>query len=92
MLQQLIGRERIIENRRLRIIEILNEEGLAIIEQLDDRSSHQENQFGDIHRRAARQFTVPLISELDPQKLHPVFAEFLTSDEIEPIRALCVHS
>ncbi|HHJ18326.1 MAG TPA: hypothetical protein ENJ84_00615 [Gammaproteobacteria bacterium] len=89
MLQRLIGRERMIENRQLRIVEILMDEGFAIIEQRHDQTSHQENQFGDIHRRAARQFTVPLVSELDAQKLHPVIEQFLTQDEIEPIRAFC---
>ncbi len=76
----LIGRTAIIEGRRLKVVEVLTSDEVVILEDAADASAFQENQYGDIHRRVNKTWSIPFFSETDPTRLHPVLEAFLEDE------------
>lgn len=78
-LGSLIGREAVIENRQLRVVEILRSGPSLILGEIG-ADSMQENMYGQARRRAPRHFQVMLRSEIG-QRLHPVAQALLNEEE-----------
>jgi len=76
----LIGRTAVVEGRRLKVVEVLTRDEIVILEDAADPSAFQENQYGDIHRRVNKTWSIPFFSETDPRRLHPVLEAFLEDE------------
>ncbi len=76
-LAALLGRRFRIEGREVEVVEILYADQALVLQSCDGDTALQENQFGETHRRTSATFTVPLLSEVQPDTLHPVVAELL---------------
>ncbi|MDM7322642.1 MAG: hypothetical protein P3W87_005065 [Gammaproteobacteria bacterium] len=82
-LSGLLGREAVIEGRRLCVIEILRAGPLLVLRELGNPIL-QDNLYGQPRRRAPRHFQVPLVSELG-DRLHPVARQFMSEEEAEAL-------
>ncbi len=80
VLSHLIGREAVVEQRHLRVIEVLRDGPSLILSHLEDESSLQESLYGEARRRTAKTFQVPVRSEVG-ERMHPVAQAFLSTDE-----------
>ncbi|HET19713.1 MAG TPA: hypothetical protein ENO16_03800 [Chromatiales bacterium] len=80
-LEGLLGREALIEGRRLSVVEILRE-GPALVLRETGVTTLQDNLYGQSRRHAPRHFQVPVVSELG-DRLHPVARQFMSGDEAE---------
>ena len=78
-LSTLIGREGIIENRRVRIVDVLRENSCLVLSEIG-ADKMQESLYGQARRRAPRHFHVPLRGVIGTQ-LHPVIRALLSEDE-----------
>ncbi len=76
-LEALLGRRFRVEGRDVEVVEILYAEQALVLQECSGESVPQENQYGEMHRPAPPTFTVPLFSELTPDRLQPVVAELL---------------
>ena len=75
----LIGREGVIENRQLRVVEILRSGPSLVLGEIG-ADAMQESLYGQARRRAPRHFQVALRSEIG-QQLHPVARALLNEEE-----------
>lgn len=75
-----MGRSAEIEGKHLRVIEVLLDEEMVVLEDASDISEWQENQFGNIQRRRNKTYPIPFYSELGAPTLHPVIALFFASE------------
>jgi len=82
-LSGLLGREALIEGRRLCVIEILREGPLLVLQEHGNHAL-QDNLYGQPRRRVPQHFSVPLVSELG-NRLHPVARQFMTAAEAEAL-------
>lgn len=82
-LSDLLGREALIEGRRLCVIEILRAGPLLVLREQGNHTL-QDNLYGQPRRRAPRHFQVPLVSELG-DRLHPVARQFMSEEEAEAL-------
>lgn len=82
-LSGLLGREALIEGRRLCLVEFLRE-GLMLVLREPSNAALQDNLYGQPRRHAPRHFQVPLVSELG-DRLHPVARQFMTDEEAEAL-------
>lgn len=88
MLEPLLGREALVEGRRLCVIEILREGPTLVLKDAEE-AIMQESLYGQPRRRAPRLFQVSLRSETGPH-LHPVARQFMTEAEFERLKSrLC---
>ena len=78
-LSLLIGREGVIENRRVRIVDVLRENSCLVLSEIG-ADKMQESLYGQARRRAPRHFHVPLRGVISTQ-LHPVIRALLSEDE-----------
>ena len=78
-LSLLIGREGVIENRRVRIVDVLRENSCLVLSEIG-ADKMQESLYGQARRRAPRHFHVPLRGVIGTQ-LHPVIRALLSEDE-----------
>jgi hypothetical protein len=78
-LSTLIGREAIIEGRRVRVVEVLREGASLVLSEIG-ADKMQESLYGQARRRAPRHFQVPLRSEIGVQ-LHPAVRALLDENE-----------
>ncbi len=83
-LATLLGREAVVEGRRLSVIEILRDGPMLVLRESGE-GVMQDNLYGQPRRRAPRHFQVPLRSEIGSQ-LHPVTRAFLNDEEAEVLR------
>jgi hypothetical protein len=79
-LSRLIGREAMIEQRRVCVVEVLCEGPNLVLSEIG-ADKMQESLYGQARRRAPRHFQIPLRSEIGKQ-LHPVVRAFLSAEEI----------
>ncbi|MGK0673304.1 MAG: hypothetical protein ABWU16_01390 [Halothiobacillaceae bacterium] len=82
-LSGLLGREALIEGRRLCLVEILREGPMLVLRE-QGHATLQDNLYGQPHRHVPRHFQVPLISELG-NRLHPVARQFMTDQEAKAL-------
>ncbi|MGB9670926.1 MAG: hypothetical protein ACP5OY_07215 [Halothiobacillaceae bacterium] len=82
-LSGLLGREALIEGRRLCVVEILREGPLLVLRE-PGNATLQDNLYGQPRRHAPRHFQVPLVSELG-DRLHPVARQFMSEEEAEAL-------
>lgn len=87
VLSHLIGREAVVEQRHLRVIEVLRDGPSLILSHLEDDSNLQESLYGQARRRTAKTFQVPVRSEVG-ERLHPVAQAFLDANEQTLIHSL----
>lgn len=80
LLSQLIGREAMIEQRRVRVVEVLREGPSLVLSEVG-ADKMQASLYGQARRRAPRHFHIPLRSDIGKQ-LHPVVRAFLTAEEM----------
>ncbi len=73
----LLGRRFRIEGREVEVVEILYADQALVLQSCDGDTALQEDQYGEMHRRTSATFTVPLLSELRPDTLHPAVTELL---------------
>jgi len=78
-LSQLIGREAVVEGRRVRVVDVLRENECLVLCEVGIEHM-QESLYGQARRHAPRHFQVPLRSELGKQ-LHPVVRALLDEEE-----------
>lgn len=78
-LSDLLGREALIEGRRLCLVEVLRDGPMLVLREKGNEAL-QDNLYGQPRRRAPRHFHVPLVSEFG-DRLHPVARQFMTDDE-----------
>ncbi|HBS26855.1 MAG TPA: hypothetical protein DD827_06985 [Gammaproteobacteria bacterium] len=76
----LIGQTTLIEGKRLRVIEVLVDEEMVILENASDETELQENQFGNIQRRSRKNYPIPFYSSLGDDTLHPVIQLLFDSE------------
>lgn len=79
----LIGREALVEGRRLCVVEILREGPVLVLREAG-HTALQDNLYGQPRRHAPRHFQVPLVSELG-DRLHPVARQFMSTEEAEDL-------
>ncbi len=77
---RLIGQTALVEGKRLRVIEVLVDEEMVILEDASDKSELQENQFGNIQRRSHKTYPIPFYSSLGEDTLHAVIQLFFDSE------------
>jgi len=85
-LNQLIGREAVIEGRHLRVVDVLREDASLVLSEVGS-TKMQESLYGQARRRSPRHFQVSLCSEIG-QKLHPVAQKILSHAEQEQVLTL----
>jgi hypothetical protein len=76
----LIGQTALVEGKRLRVIEVLVDEEIVILEDATDETELQENQFGNIQRRSLKNYPIPFYSSLGGDMLHPVIQLLFDSE------------
>ncbi|MGD9889189.1 MAG: hypothetical protein AB7S56_08000 [Halothiobacillaceae bacterium] len=86
-LSLLIGREGIIEGRRVRIVDVLRENSCLVLSEIG-ADTMQESLYGQARRRAPRHFHVPL-QGVNQSQLHPVIRALLSEDEAETLLRFC---
>ena len=82
-LEGLLGREALIEGRRLSVIEILRD-GPALVLRETGVTTLQDNLYGQSRRHVPRHVQVALVSELGG-RLHPVARQFMGEDEAKAL-------
>ncbi|MDD3519339.1 MAG: hypothetical protein PHQ14_13405 [Chromatiales bacterium] len=80
LLHALIGRRAVVEGVPVRVIEVMETEGLVVLESARGERESLTDQYGDLSQPMVRTYTVPLLSEIDTG-LHPVLASLLDADE-----------
>ena len=85
-LSTLIGREGIIENRRVRIVDVLRENSCLVLSEIG-ADTMQQSLYGQARRRAPRHFNIPLQS-VDEAQLHPVIRALLSKSEADALLKL----
>ncbi len=78
-LSLLIGREAVVEGRRVRVVDVLRENSCLVLSEIG-ADKMQESLYGQARRRAARHFHIPL-QGVDKSRLHPVICVLLNEDE-----------
>jgi len=72
-LRHLLGAEVIHQGVRCRLLEVLDDGPFLILEDCEEHTAIQENQYGGLWRRVPQVYTVPVITA-DRSELHPQFA------------------
>ena len=85
-LSLLIGREALVEGRRVRVVDVLRENACLVLSEIG-ADKMQESLYGQARRRAARHFHIPLQGVLKNQ-LHPVLRALLDESEQAELLAL----
>lgn len=72
-LRNLLGTEVMHQGVRCRLFEVLDDGPWLILEDCEENTSLQENQFGGLWRRVPQHYTIPVLSS-DGCDFHPLFA------------------
>jgi len=86
MLQGHIGQAFEVQGSGFQVVEVLDGELAAVVQQTGGRDAVQENLYGDPRRRVPRTHTIPLIAD-DGQSVHPLMRHILTDAEGRRIEA-----
>ena len=78
-LSLLMGREGVVEGRRVRVVDVLREDSCLVLSEIG-ADKMQESLYGQARRRAPRHFHVPLRGVVSTQ-LHPVIRALLSEEE-----------
>jgi len=73
-LRDLLGTEVMYQGVRCRVLEVLDDGPLLVLEDCEENKTIQENQYGGLWRRVPQVYTIPVMTS-GTCELHPQFVE-----------------